>query len=219
MLSILKSITLKVCTSIVSRTKPSYRRNSNLSRCLQLHEIIPDVIDDPPKELAQIFYNEPVELGNELTPMQVKDPPCATWPADKWTYYTLIMLDPDVPSRCDPSDREWHHWLIGNIPGNKLSKGQVVYKYIGVLPHPDTGLHRYVFLIFEQPCEVHFSENHLTDTSVCGRSGNSVRHLMCKYSLVPYAANFFVSQWDCYVPTLCKQLGIWHMCKVSCPCT
>lgn len=114
MLSILKLHIPKLSPKL---KLPSKRFNSNLCRCMRMHQIIPDVIDESPKELARVFYNVPVELGNELTPTEVKDPPCVSWPHDKWTYYTLIMLDPDVPSRCDPCEREWHHWLVGNIPG------------------------------------------------------------------------------------------------------
>ena len=58
----------------------------------------------------------------------------------------ITTTDPDAPSRVDPSWREWRHWLVGNIPGTEVSKGEVLSEYIGAGPPKDTGLHRYIFL-------------------------------------------------------------------------
>ncbi len=32
--------------------------------------------------------------------------------------------DPDAPSRKEPKFREWHHYLVVNIPGTDVSKGE-----------------------------------------------------------------------------------------------
>lgn len=37
----------------------------------------------------------------------------------------MLLIDPDAPSRQTPTFREWHHWLVVNIPGNDLKKGEV----------------------------------------------------------------------------------------------
>ena len=31
--------------------------------------------------------------------------------------FTLLMVDPDVPSPHDPKFRNWLHWMVVNIPG------------------------------------------------------------------------------------------------------
>ena len=54
--------------------------------------------------------------------------------------------DPDAPSRSDPKWGEWRHWMVFNIPGAHLAKGQEWWTYIGAGPPKDTGLHRYIFL-------------------------------------------------------------------------
>lgn len=35
-----------------------------------------------------------------------------------------LNSDPDAPSRAEPTFREWHHWLVVNIPGTDISKGE-----------------------------------------------------------------------------------------------
>ncbi len=47
------------------------------------------------------------------------------WSAEEDAYYTVIFTDPDAPSRADPQFREVHHWLVVNIPGNRLAEGEV----------------------------------------------------------------------------------------------
>jgi len=75
-----------------------------------------------------------------------------------------LFSDPDAPSRKEPTYREWHHWLVGNVPGNDISKGEVLSAYIGSGPPPNTGLHRYVFLIYKQPGKLTFDEPRLPNT-------------------------------------------------------
>lgn len=118
------------------------------------------------------------------------------------------MTDPDAPSRKEPKFREWHHWLVGNIPGGDVSKGEVLSDYVGSGPPPNTGLHRYVFLVYKQPGKLNFDENRLTNTSADNRGGFSIRKFAKKYNLgEPVAANFYQAEYDDYVPILYKQLG------------
>lgn len=114
--------------------------------------IIPDIIDSKPGAIAKVTYagDVKVELGKELTPTQVKDQPEVTWEAEAGALYTLLMVDPDAPSRQEPTYREILHWLVINVPGNKVADGQVVAEYIGSGPPEGSGLHRYVFLVFKQ---------------------------------------------------------------------
>ncbi|KAK5646320.1 hypothetical protein RI129_004784 [Pyrocoelia pectoralis] len=174
-------------------------------------EVIPDVIDrKPTKSLTVTFPNNvKVNDGSELTPTQVKNAPIVQWNADPDKYYLLVMTDPDAPSRSNPEFREWHHWLVGNIPGMDVGKGEVLSAYIGSGPPEGTGLHRYVLLVYEQPDKITFDEPRLTNTSDNGRAKFSIRKFAEKYNLEdPIAGNFYQAQWDDYVPILYKQLGM-----------
>jgi len=138
----------------------------------------------------------------------VKDEPCVKWEADANKLYTLCMTDPDAPSRKDPKFREWHHWLVGNIPGADVAKGEVLSAYVGSGPPPDTGLHRYVFLIYEQKCKLTFDEKRLPNNSGDGRGGFKIADFARKYALGdPVAGNLYQAEYDDYVPILYKQLG------------
>ncbi|XP_011494669.1 PREDICTED: protein D3-like isoform X2 [Ceratosolen solmsi marchali] len=180
-----------------------------MSKYFEEFEIVPDVIDKQPPALVKVEYpcGVSVNIGKELTPTQVKDQPTVKWDADNSTYYTLCMTDPDAPSRKEPKYREWHHWLVTNIPGDEVSKGDVLSDYIGSGPPPNTGLHRYVFLVYKQPEKLSFSEKRLTNRSDKGRGNFSIKKFAEKYNLgSPIAGNMYQAAYDDYVPTLYKQL-------------
>lgn len=70
----------------------------------------------------------------------MKAAPNVHWNADPNEYYTLIMTDPDAPSRESPKFREWHHWLVVNIPGNNIAQGEEKTSYFGAAPPANTGM-------------------------------------------------------------------------------
>lgn len=79
--------------------------------------------------------------------------------ASKGARYTLIMADPDAPSPMSPTKRYWLHWLVTNIEGDDLIRGDIlgpkkpsltVKEYEGPSPPRGSGYHRYYFYLFEQ---------------------------------------------------------------------
>ncbi|XP_076651400.1 protein D2 isoform X2 [Halictus rubicundus] len=181
-----------------------------MAESLATHGVVPDVIDKAPGKILSVVYPNriSVEIGQVLTPTQVKDPPTVNWDADANVYYTLCMTDPDAPSRQDPKFREWHHWLIGNIPGVNVAKGEVLSEYVGSGPPKGTGLHRYVFLLYKQPGKLTFDEKRLTNRSGDNRGKFSIKKFAAKYKLGdPIAGNMYQAEFDDYVPLLYKQLG------------
>lgn len=189
----------------------SVRLNSlKLSKTMDTHQVVPDVIPVAPTEVAKVSYVSGVSAsqGNVLTPTQVKDVPKVEWNAETGAFYTLCLTDPDAPSRAEPTYREWHHWLVGNINGNDVASGETLSAYVGSGPPPDTGLHRYVFLVYKQNGQITFDEPRLTNTSGENRGGFSIRKFAEKYKLGnPVAGNLYQAEYDDYVPILYKQLG------------
>ncbi|XP_035679101.1 zonadhesin-like isoform X2 [Branchiostoma floridae] len=219
---------VKVCQNPTPRIGPGRRRpvlagrtdsvitpepdTNGVAAAFREHGIVPDVIDTAPTVAAEVTYNVTddgvnstsiVDFGNELTPTLVKSPPLVTWPVDDGALYTLIMTDPDAPSRAKPRFREFHHWLVGNIPGNEIQNGETLSQYIGSAPPKRRGLHRYVFLVYRQPGALDFDERRLGNTSMAHRGRFRTRAFVSKYNLGdPVAGNFYQAQWDDWVPRL-----------------
>ncbi|CAO2593053.1 Phosphatidylethanolamine-binding protein 1 [Lemmus lemmus] len=87
-----------------------------------------------------------VELGKVLTPTQVRNRPSSiSWDGlDPGKLYTLLLTNPDAPSRKEPKFRARHHVLVVNMKGNDISSGKVLSDYVSSGPPSDTGLHRCV---------------------------------------------------------------------------
>ncbi|KAJ6637829.1 Phosphatidylethanolamine-binding protein like F40A3.3, partial [Pseudolycoriella hygida] len=173
-------------------------------------EIVPDILSVAPSKLLQITYPSgvTVNLGNELTPTEVKDKPTLKWDYDDDSFYTLIMSDPDAPSRGNPTIREVRHWYVVNIPGGKVDKGETLFDFIGSGPPKGTGLHRYVFTVYKQSGQLEFDEPRVSNRSRKERWNSSTLTFAQKYSLGdPIAGNFYQAEYDDYVPILHAQLS------------
>lgn len=183
----------------------------NLSTYMDLDGVVPDVIRKAPANNLTVDYlsGKKAIWGNILTPTEVKDQPKVSWDAEADKFYLLCLTDPDAPSRKEPKFREWHHWLVGNVPGNDVSKGETLSEYIGSGPPPETGLHRYVFLVYAQPGKIDFKDvPRLTNRSGDNRANFKIQAFADKYNLGdPIAAAYYRAEFDDYVPILYKQLG------------
>lgn len=168
---------------------------------MEEHQIVPDVVDNAPPETLSVQYGTiEVNLGNEITPFDVKDEPKVQWNADSDSYYTIAMVDPDAPSRTDPKFREVLHWLVGNIKGSDIAGANHIAVYFGSGPPKGTGLHRYVFMLYKQPEKLTFDEPKSPKNSRANRFNFNLRNFVQKYKLgEPLAGNFFQAQWDEYV--------------------
>ncbi|XP_003739911.1 protein D2 isoform X2 [Galendromus occidentalis] len=186
------------------------RSDSALKIAMDEHKVIPDVIDTIPTNVIEVTYQEArVNLGNILTPTQSKDIPKISYPNEPEAFYTLCMTDPDAPTRQAPKYREWHHWLVGNIPGDRIQEGETLSEYVGAGPPKGTGLHRYVLLVYKQPeGKINFDEKRLTNRSGDNRASFHIRDFAKKYKLgEPVAGNFYQAEYDDYVPKLYEQLS------------
>ncbi|XP_050307541.1 protein D2-like [Anthonomus grandis grandis] len=168
---------------------------------MEVDGVVPDTLDSVPSAKITVTYpnNLQVEFGGELTPSQVIEQPQVTWEADSDKYYTLSMVDPDAPSRDNPIYREINHWLVVNIKGNDLSTGETITAYVGSRPPKHSGLHRYIFIVFEHNEKIHVTDENL-DTE---RRNFLIKRFAKKYNLgKAYAGNFYKAQWDSSVPDM-----------------
>ncbi|XP_002737060.1 protein D2-like [Saccoglossus kowalevskii] len=177
------------------------------------YSIAPDVIDKIPGNVVTVEWSDSdvkVDAGNILRPTEVQNPPSTVcWSAEEGSFYTLLMTDPDAPSRENPKFREWHHWLVVNIPGCDVDKGETVMGYVGSGPPPETGLHRYIYLVYKQKGKIQYTDPVKSATCGDGRGGQKARDVAAKYNLgEPVAVNLYQAEWDDYVPKLYKKLGL-----------
>ncbi|KXN81601.1 hypothetical protein AN958_04395 [Leucoagaricus sp. SymC.cos] len=143
---------------------------TNLISVLSSQHIIPDVLPESlrdafkPTVIFTIVYptGAQTDLGNTVTRSNVlEEPEISISPLnaipEKDVKYTLVMTDPDAPSRAEPKYRQWRHWVISSV---QPEAGKVVYAlktkpattpYWPPGPPPGSGLHRYTFLLFEEP--------------------------------------------------------------------
>lgn len=177
---------------------------------LTKEQVIPDVIDVQPTASIDIKWPSgfTAQQGNALTPTQVKDQPEFSYVAKANKLYTLVMVDPDAPSRKEPTFREILHFMVANIPGSNVAKGDVFAEYVGSGAPQGTGYHRYVFLLFEQSDKLKTDLMSIKKTSRVGRTKFSIRKFAKEHNLgEPVAANFYQAQYDDYVPILHAQLS------------
>lgn len=89
------------------------------------------------------YENKSIINNVSLPPFKTQIKPDFLFNMEPNKLYTLIMYDPDAPAG------DYIHWIITNISNNnKLGNNLLVYK--GPSPPKDTGIHRYIFLVYEQ---------------------------------------------------------------------
>lgn len=176
------------------------------------HQIVPDVVDSAPKYCAEVVYPSGIIIvfhGDELKPLEVKDiPAIIAWPSEAGAMYTLLFVDPDAPSRADPHLGQFLHWGVVNISGNDITSGDTIAQFIGSGPPADSGLHRYVYLVYKQSGKINWTKERITDRSAVGRGNFKARDFAKEHNLGELVAgSLYQAQFDNYVPTLHVQLG------------
>ncbi|KAH7710301.1 Phosphatidylethanolamine-binding protein PEBP [Aphelenchoides avenae] len=111
-------------------------------------EIVPDILAFPPPKWASVWFGSGND-GLKLLPRQVADQPYLWWSAERSSYYTIIMVDPDAPSRANPVNRSYLHWLVFNVPGSDcndydcdVNRGTPVAGYYAAEPPRGMALYR-----------------------------------------------------------------------------
>ena len=131
---------------------------------LQYAEVVPDVVGSfvPMTSLNVSWADAIADYGKPVAPARLAQQPSVAFALEPdreaSTLHTLAMVDPDVPSRDAPTDGEWLHWLVYDIPGNETRRGKTLAAYAPPKPAacPEAERlclreHRVTFVLWEQP--------------------------------------------------------------------
>ncbi|EGN92916.1 hypothetical protein SERLA73DRAFT_190271 [Serpula lacrymans var. lacrymans S7.3] len=151
---------------------------SSVTVALQSAKLTPSLVPPSflPSALLSIVWPTGKEavLGNELTVGDTTDEPAISFTpmvipdSVDDASYTLAMVDPDAPSRDDPKYGQFRHWVVTGLKSpaatssetthlNALHTKPATTPYRPPGPRPGSGVHRYVFLLFQEPTSPPFS--------------------------------------------------------------
>ncbi|KAI0889452.1 PEBP-like protein [Annulohypoxylon maeteangense] len=185
---------------------------------LEKAEIFPTVIDKfLPSFLLEAKWSsgERAELGNTVKVDKVQNEPTITVRRDDSgsslgvmensnVTYSIVITDPDAPSRDNPEWSEFCHFIATGI---KISQSSAVVRASSLTdiisyrppgPPPETGKHRYVFLLLA-PVNGTTDPLNLSKPSDrrnwgTGKARHGVRDWAKENGLQPVAANFVYAQ-------------------------
>ncbi|CAN8016938.1 unnamed protein product [Ixodes persulcatus] len=161
--------------------------------------IVPDLIPKAPTEGVKVHYpssNAVAKMGNVIRKDDAAQAPTIEFKERRNNLYTIMMLDPDAPSRRNPKHRSWVHWLIVNAESpetGRVDPDNVIQSYKGPGPPAGSGPHRYVFLVF---CQGKRRINaKAVKQWVPQRSGFDLAKFRRRANLhLPFAGNYFFAE-------------------------
>jgi len=96
----------------------------------------------------KIFYNDKkLSNGEFLKVKDVQVEPKIELTTNPNKVYTLIVHDPNAVG----GDKI--HWLRANITNNDINSGTDILPYVGPAPPPNSGMHHYIFELYEKEIE------------------------------------------------------------------
>ncbi|KAK1371903.1 Terminal flower 1 [Heracleum sosnowskyi] len=116
-----------------------------------LERVIGDVVGSysPSIRMHVSFNGIRIINGTTLKPSLAAEAPTIVFQGEPDNLYTLLIIDPDMPSPSDPTMKEYIHWIVTDIPGSgTVEQGKEILPYI--MPMPHRGIHRYLVMMYEQ---------------------------------------------------------------------
>ena len=114
------------------------------------------------------------DFGNTIPVSESKAEPHVFWKViSPDTLYTLICWDPDA------KEKSWLHWLYLNCKSGSLENGIEVVDWSPPTPPKGSGLHRYIFGLFQQTGQLMVAAPE--------RPGFHVANFAAQHSLTPIA--------------------------------
>ncbi|KAJ1945871.1 Phosphatidylethanolamine-binding protein 1, partial [Linderina pennispora] len=95
-----------------------------------------------------------VDSGTDLTSADTSTEPAVIYESEPSKFYTLAFVEADDYTFFIRSNGLTRNWLVVNIPGSDISRGNsTATPYLGA-KIPECGSTRYVFALAEQPGEI-----------------------------------------------------------------
>ncbi|WOG96714.1 hypothetical protein DCAR_0416050 [Daucus carota subsp. sativus] len=116
-----------------------------------VRQVIGDVIDITSSCTNMTVYinGRLIVNGCSIMSSLATDAPRIRFQGQAGHLYTLLLTDPDMPSPSNPTQKEYIHWIVTDIPGSgNINEGNVILPYAP--PTPARGYHRYILMMFEQ---------------------------------------------------------------------
>ncbi|KDQ16748.1 hypothetical protein BOTBODRAFT_64680 [Botryobasidium botryosum FD-172 SS1] len=126
---------------------------------LKNNNLIPDILPEswqPTVNLVVSFGAKILRDGDILAPDVVKpEPTVRVEHADTNATYTLILTDPDAPSRTDPKFGDWRHWVQPGVRVQEDTSTVITEDphtpYLAPSPGSGTSFHRYLIMLVQEP--------------------------------------------------------------------
>jgi len=147
----------------------------------------------------------PVYHGNRLKSFDAKNAPEVTFdhtfsisPGEpkKDSLWTLVLTNPD--GHFKEENKEYVHWMIGNIPNGDISKGDLIVPYLQPFPPKGTGYHRHIFVLYKQEEKLDLSSLKVTEPTNLEQRSFSTYDFYRKHQdqITPAGLSFFQVNWD-----------------------
>lgn len=139
----------------------------------------------------------PVHRGNVVKPHEAASAPTVTFSSEPSQLWTLVLTNPD--GHLTEDNKEYVHWLVGNIPGGDVNKGEIVYDYLQPFPPKGVGFQRLVFVLYKQDQKIDYST--LKKTIPCRILQDRTFETLEFYRerqevMTPGGLAFFQTDWD-----------------------
>jgi len=172
--------------------------------------LVPTKLRQAPNTTAQVFWPSSRTIaspGAAIDAINMVDRPKMTWNADPESYYFIIAVDEGIP-RIQTPGLVYIHWLVTNVPGDKVYAGDEVDQYVppfsykfneagdGVV-EDGTPLHAILFLVYKQPGRIDFEGGQWGCEPNLGMRVVNKEELAEKYGLgEPVAANMIYTKYS-----------------------
>lgn len=122
-------------------------------------------------------------------------PPHVHYNAEEGTWWSLVMTNPD--GHLQDNEAEYLHWLVVNIPEDKVNNGKVLCDYLQPFPARGTGYQRFVFVLYKQDVKFDFSKEKRSSNCLKERTFKTYDfYKTYEDVMTPTGLCFFQATWD-----------------------